>query len=115
MAAKLGLRERIAAADSRSVRLVYSEMAVADLTRLRAFIAEKNPTAAARIAADLVVRLEKLRLFPQMGIAVPQAPQPGVIREMEFGRYVVRYAAQAESVVVLRIWHHLEDREGGGG
>lgn len=49
-----------------------------------------------------------------MGIAVPQAPQPGVIREMEFDRYIVRYAAQTESVVVLRIWHHLEDREGGG-
>ncbi len=97
------------------MKLVYSEEAVADLTRLRAFITEKNPAAAARIAADLVARMDQLRRFPQLGIAVPQAPQPGVIREMEFGRYIVRYAAQTESVVVLRIWHHGEDREWGGG
>ncbi len=58
--------------------------------------------------------MEKLRLSPQLGTAVQQARQPGVIREMEFGRYIVRYAAQTESVVVLRIWQDFEDREGGG-
>lgn len=96
------------------MRLVYSEEAVADLKHLRGFIADKNPAAAGRIATDLVKRMDKLCQFPQMGIVVPQAPQPGVIREMEFGRYIVRYAAHTESVVVLRIWNYLEDREGGG-
>jgi hypothetical protein len=28
---------------------------------------------------------------------------------MVFGRHIVRYAAQAESVVVLRIWHEKEN------
>ena len=40
---------------------------------------------------------------------VTQAPAPGVVRDMVFGRYIVRYAAQAESVVVLRIWHEKEN------
>ncbi len=92
------------------MKLVYSEEAVADLVRLRAFIAEKDPAAASRIAAELVARVENLRLFPHLGVEVEQAPQPGVVRDMVFGSYVVRYAAQSESVVVLRVWHHLEDR-----
>lgn len=96
------------------MRLVYSEEAMADLVRLRAFIAEKDPATASRIAEELIARMEKLRLFPQMGVEVPQAPQPGVLRDMVFGSYVVRYAAQTESVVVLRLWHHLENRAESG-
>ncbi len=96
------------------MRLVYSEEAVADLVRLRAFIAEKDPAAASRIAEELIARMEKLCLFPQMGVEVPQAPQPGTLRDMVFGNYVVRYAAQTESIVVLRLWHHLENRAESG-
>ena len=49
------------------MRLVYTEEAVADLKRLRDFIAEKNPSAAAKVGADLVKRIEGIRTFPQMG------------------------------------------------
>ena len=92
------------------MRLVYSEEAVADLIRLRAFSAENDPAAAARVAAELVSRVENLSQFPHIGVEVQQAPQRGVVRDMIFGNYVVRYAAQTESVVVLRLWHHLENR-----
>lgn len=91
------------------MRLVYSEEAVADLVRLRQFIAEKDPGAASRVASELVARVENLCQFPQIGVEVESAPQPGVVRDMVFGNYIVRYAAQAESLVVLRIWHHLEN------
>jgi len=91
------------------VRLVYSEEAVADLVRLRQFIAEKDPAAASRVASEMVARIENLCLFPHMGVEVASAPQPRAVRDMVFGSYIVRYAAQVESVVVLRIWHHLEN------
>ena len=91
------------------MRLVYSEEAVADLFRLRQFIAEKDPAAAADVASELIARVENLCLFPHMGVEVASAPQPRAVRDMVFGRYIVRYAAQAESVVVLRVWHHLEN------
>lgn len=93
------------------MRLAYSEGAVADLIRLRQFIADKNPAAAARIAAELLSRLEHLRSFPQMGRAVASAPDPQAMRDMVFGIYVVRYTIHADTTVVLRIWHHYEDRE----
>lgn len=92
------------------MRLVYSENAVADLVRLRAFIAEKDPLAAARVAAELLSRIENLCLFPEMGRAVDLAPTPKIIRDAILGKYIIRYSAHTETVVILRIWHHNEDR-----
>ena len=92
------------------MKLVYSEESVADLARLRAFIAEKDPLAAARVATELIARIENLRLFPAMGRAVELAPAPKAIRDAVFGKYVIRYAIHSETVVTLRIWHRYEDR-----
>lgn len=92
------------------MNLIYSPQAVADLRRLRAFIAEKDPAAAARIAADLISRLEHLRAFPDMGRAVAQAPDPAVVRDVVFGRHVIRYSILEGALVILRIWHHAENR-----
>jgi plasmid stabilization system protein ParE len=91
------------------VKLIYSGDALQDLVRLRTFISEHDPAAANRIGKDLVVRIEHLGLFPEMGREVGLTPLPGKVRDMIFGRYVVRYALQDEIIVVLRIWHYYED------
>lgn len=92
------------------MRLVYSADAITDLIRLRDFIAEHDPSAAARVAGDLIERIESLRLFPKIGRPVEAAPDPEIIREMVFGKYVIRYAAHQDVVAVLRIWHRFEKR-----
>jgi plasmid stabilization system protein ParE len=92
------------------MRLVYSEDAVADLARLRVFIAEKDPAAAARVAADLVARVEHLGRFPNLGRSVVDAPEADIVRDAVFGKNVVRYSVHGDAVVVLRVWHHYEDR-----
>jgi plasmid stabilization system protein ParE len=92
------------------VKVAYSEQALRDLVRLRSFIAEENPGAAARIAAGLVERLENLGRFPHLGRAVGPALGPDALRDVVFGNYIVRYAPRADVVIVLRIWHHHEDR-----
>ena len=91
------------------MKLFYAEEAVADLQRLRGFIAQKNPSAAARIANELIARVENISLFPKMGIEVAEAPSTGAIRDMMSGNFVIRYVVQTESIVVLRVWHHLEN------
>jgi plasmid stabilization system protein ParE len=48
------------------VKLVYTDEAIEDLIRLRAFIAVNNPLAAARIAIELVGKIELLPDFPKM-------------------------------------------------
>ena len=63
-----------------------------------------------RVATELIARIENLRLFPTMGRAVELAPDPKAIRDAVFGKYVIRYATHTETVVILRIWHHYEDR-----
>ena len=90
------------------MKLVYSPEAVNDLVRLRRFIAERNPAAAARIAAELVGRIDQLLTFPEMGRPVPQSPEPGAVRDFAFGSYIVRYTVHLSALAILRIWHQLE-------
>lgn len=92
------------------MKLVYSDEAIDDLVRLRGFIARKDAGAAARVGAALVTRIERLREFPQMGVAVEQALPPANIRDMVFGNYVVRDSVHEGAFAILRIWHHYEDR-----
>jgi len=92
------------------VKLVYSQEAVSDLIRLRDFIAEKDPGAAERVSLELVTRIDYICSFPAMGKAVALSPEPLDIRDSIFGKYVVRYVAQAESIIILRVWHQYESR-----
>lgn len=90
------------------MKLVYTDVAIEDLKRLRGFIETHNPSAAARVAAELVEKIRLLPEFPHVGTPVPLAPDPESIRDMVFGKYVVRYSVHSSAVIILRIWHGLE-------
>ena len=49
------------------MKLVYARLAVVDLQRLRAFIAEHDPGSAARVASELIQRIGMLPSFPDLG------------------------------------------------
>jgi plasmid stabilization system protein ParE len=90
------------------VKLVYTDNAIDDLKRLREFIAVHNPSAAARIAAELVSKIELLTDFPKIGTPVEMAPLPDSVRDMVYGKYVVRYSVHTSAIIILRVWHGLE-------
>jgi plasmid stabilization system protein ParE len=90
------------------VKLVYTDEAIEDLKCLREFIAVHNPSAAGRIATELVSKIELLPDFPRMGTPVEMAPVPDSIRDMVFGKYVVRYSVHVSAIIILRVWHELE-------
>ncbi len=90
------------------MKLVYTEEAIEDLKRLRDFIALHNPTAAGRVAAELISKIDLLPDFPKMGTPVELAPVPDTIRDMVFGKYVVRYSVHVSTIIILRVWHELE-------
>lgn len=90
------------------MKLVYTDEAVEDLKRLREFVAVHNPSAAGRIATELVSKIELLPGFPRMGTPVEMAPVPDSIRDMVFGKYVVRYSVHVSAIIILRVWHELE-------
>lgn len=90
------------------MKLVYTDEAIEDLQRLREFIAAHNPSAAGRIATELVSKIELLPDFPRIGTPVEMAPVPDSIRDMVFGKYVVRYSVHLSTIIILRVWHELE-------
>ena len=93
------------------MKLVYTSDAVTDLSRLRSFIQQKNPQAAQRVAAELVDRLESIPAFPGIGKIVEELSGKDTIRDMVFGKFVVRYSVHPNTIIVLRIWHHFEERD----
>jgi len=93
-----------------SMNLVYTDVAIKDLKRLRTFIAVHNPQAAAQIAAKLIEKINLLRSFPYLGSQVTQAPEVGAVRDMVFDHYVLRYSVHSHTVIILKVWHSLEQR-----
>jgi toxin ParE1/3/4 len=90
------------------MRLIFSRAAVHDLIRLREFIAKHNPDAAKRVSQRLRGAINGLVNNPQIGRPVPDLL--GEIRDLIFGKYLVRYEVRTNSLYVLRIWHGKEDR-----
>ena len=93
------------------MNLRFTPEAVEDLVRLRTFIEEKNPTAARRIAKDLLLGMEKLKVFPAIGLKVERAFEPQRIRDLFIGNYTMRYLIGDGEIVVLRIWHGKENEK----
>ena len=89
------------------MKLIFSKAAVHDLVRLRDFIAQHSPEAAQRVAQRLRGAIQKLVDTPQIGRPVDN--MLGEIRELIFGKYVVRYEVRQQYLYILRIWHGKED------
>ena len=85
--------------------------AKADLQRLYDFIRPHNPQAAARAVEAIILGVDQLAEFPEAGR--PWEPDLD-FRELivPFGAraYVVRYRLFGERVIIVRVWHGLEDR-----
>ena len=68
MAAELGNTACAAETYSpQTMRLIVAQSATADLPRLYAFLADKNPGAADRVAAARIEAIQSLDIFPQRG------------------------------------------------
>ena len=93
------------------MNLRFAPEAVDDLVRLRKFIEEKNPVAAQRIAKDLLLGMEKLKVFPEIGLKVERAFEPDRIRDLYIGNFAVRYLIGDGEIVVLRLWHSKENEK----
>ena len=90
------------------MKLQFSQESVKDLKRLRTFIEQTNPEAAQRIANELLLGMEKLKIYPQIGLEVDRAFDPKRIRDLFVGKYIVRYLIGDGEIVILRVWHGKE-------
>lgn len=90
------------------MRIRYTPEAIHDLGRLREFIEVKNPVAAQRVAREILLGIDKLKVFPKMGVQVLRAPQPALVRDLFIGNYTVRYMITKQELIILRLWHGKE-------
>jgi len=91
------------------MKLQFSKAALHDLVGLREFIAQLNPEAGQRISQRLRGIIKGLVAMPKIGRPVKNTP--GDIRELIFGRYVVRYEIRGKDLLyILRIWRGKENR-----
>ena len=89
--------------------IFYTPEAINDLQRLRAFIEEKNPTAAQKVADELLTGITVLKELPNLGRKVAKAPNPEIIRDLSVNLYIVRYLILGDEIHILRIWHKREN------
>jgi len=99
------------------VKLVFTELARQDLSRLRDFIAENNPGAAQRAAARIKAASLLISQQPLIGRIVRATSGSSLdVRELPvaFGvsGYLIRYQILRSEVRILRIWHAREDWQG---
>jgi plasmid stabilization system protein ParE len=93
------------------MKVRYSPESIDDLQRVVEFVEVKNPFAARRIAIDLQEGVDKLKLFPKIGLPVLKASDPEQIRDIYIGNYTVRYLIGNEVIYILRIWHNKENEK----
>jgi plasmid stabilization system protein ParE len=92
--------------------IVFSPDALADVERLRSFLDEANPGAARRAMAAILMAIERLQEFPDLGMMTPDADIRQIVGRFGASGYIVRYAVLAEAgdIFVTRVWHGREAR-----
>ena len=91
--------------------ILFASDALSDARRVRKFLEEKNPDAAARAMRAIWLLLKRVEAHPNSGKATkdPRVRQVTVLT----GRsgYIVRYSVLADGTIfVTRIWHSREAR-----
>ena len=93
------------------MKLNWLPAASEDIDRLYQFLLDKNPMAAAEATKTILEGSEILINMPEIG----RPMDDGTGRRELFlpfgaGAYVLRYKLNADSIVVIRVWHSREYR-----
>ena len=87
--------------------VAFAAAALADLARIRAYIGERNPAAASRIAVQLVAACDRLEHLPERG---RPGLAPGTRELAAIWPYVIVYRISPGGVGILRVWHGAQER-----
>jgi toxin ParE1/3/4 len=90
-----------------SYTVEWSRRAARDMRALRAFISIDSQAAAARLATELEILADSLVEMPNRGRRAVSDP---AVRELTFGRYVLRYRVEGEAVLIVRVKHAAQER-----
>jgi toxin ParE1/3/4 len=91
----------------RSIR--WSRPADLDLQAAYSYLAERNPGAARRFAADVLRALEHIRAHPEAGAVATDLLPTGRYRHWICGHHRLIYRIDDERIWLLRIWDSRRD------
>ena len=94
-------------------RVVPSRLAVLDLERLRLFLRDKSPEASQHAAKIIKETFRKIGRNPEIYRPVIDMPfhREAVIGFGNSGYLTRFYYEPGGDVLILRVWHQLEDRD----
>lgn len=94
-------------------RVVWLPEALQDVTRLYDFLADKSPEAARKAADRIGSAARQLEQYPDLGQPMGDDARRQIFIHFGAGAYVIRYRRDNEkNVVIVRVWHSREQREG---
>lgn len=96
---------------ARPVEIEWLLDALADLDRFAAFLHERSPDLAARVASELVERTDVLRRHPTLGRAFAGREEYSeLLLQVLGGTYALQYQYDGGSILMLRVFHGREAR-----
>jgi plasmid stabilization system protein ParE len=79
--------------------------------RLYVFLQEKSPAAAARAAETILSGANLLQTTPALGrLMSDETGRRELFLPFGAGAYVLRYRVEANTAVIIRVWHSRESR-----
>jgi len=87
--------------------IVWTEPATEALQEITTYIAQNAPSAARRVADDILERVELLKTVPLIGAAYPRGAQGSTTRVVVCGKYRIFYRVieGLKRVEILTVWH----------
>ncbi len=88
----------------KTVKIIWSPLAVARVNEIAEYIAADNPAAARKWVDSLFESIERLRLFPLSGRVLPELARQE-IRELLYGQYRIIYRVEQKTITLLTVRH----------
>jgi len=90
------------------MKILWTEPAIEDLRNLHGYIARDSEVYASSFVQRIILAVDKLTDFPQLGRLVPEADQE-TIRELLYQNYRIIYRIQSELIEILTVIHGRRD------
>ncbi|MCF6250398.1 MAG: type II toxin-antitoxin system RelE/ParE family toxin [Methylococcaceae bacterium] len=94
------------------MKIEWSARSRTDLKELKNYIGQDSPYYARRFIARIILSVEKLEDFPDIGRGVPEAEERNDVRELIFQGYRIIYLRQSDHVYIVTVIHGSRDLSG---
>jgi len=94
------------------MKIEWSDAALADLDRFVEFLNQQHPSLAARVAAEIISKVEVLSEHPRLGRPIAGREEyRQIVLQVLRAAYVFQYRFDGKRVVMLRVYHAREARD----